>query len=68
MRTLLCWIAVRQQFGKVLLENGWEKAPTWGCLFVHRQPGLYLSVYVNDIKMAGKKHNLESVDKNDESR
>ena len=25
---------------------------------MHRQKGLFLSVYVDDIKMAGKKHNL----------
>ena len=56
---LLC----ERQFEKVLVKNGWEKAPTWGCLFVHRQ----LFVYVDDIKMAVKKHNLESVEKNDES-
>ena len=29
-----------------------------GCLFVHRKRGLFLSVYVDDIKMAGKNQNL----------
>ena len=24
-----------RQFDKVLLEHGWEKVPTWECLFVH---------------------------------
>ena len=47
------------QFEQVLLENGWEKAPTWECLFVHRQQGLFLSVYVDDINMGWKKQNLE---------
>ena len=28
-------------------------------LFVHREQGLFLSVYVDDIKMAGKKQNLD---------
>ena len=48
-----------RQFEKVLLQNGWEKARTWECLFVHRQQGLFLSVHVEDIKMTGKEHNLE---------
>ena len=47
-----------REFEKVLLENLCKKAPTWECLFVHRQQSLSLSVYVDDIKMAGKKHNL----------
>ena len=57
-RTLagLVW---KRQFEKVLLENGWRKVPTWECLFVRRQHGLFLSVYVDDIKMAGRKRNLE---------
>ena len=29
-----------------------------GMLFVHREKGLFLSVYVDDIKLAGKKQNL----------
>ena len=42
----------------VLLELGWEKVPNWECLFVHRRHGLFSSVYVDHIKMPGKKHNL----------
>ena len=48
-----------RQFGKVLLKHGWEKIPNWECLFVHREKGLFLSVYVDDIKLAGKKHNID---------
>ena len=46
-----------RQFEKVLLENEWEKALAlaWECLFVDRQQGLFLSVYVDDSNMAGKK-------------
>ena len=29
------------------------------CLFVHRGKGLFLSVYVDDIKLTGKKQNLD---------
>ena len=44
-----------RQFEKILLKHGWEKIPNWECLFVHREKGLFLSVYVDDIKLAGKK-------------
>ena len=30
----------------------------WECLFVHREKGLFLSVYVDDKKLAGKKQNI----------
>ena len=42
-----------KQFEKILLKYGWE------CLFVHREKGLFLSVYVDDIKLAGKKQNID---------
>ena len=48
-----------RQFEKVLLEHDWEKVPNWECLFVHREKGLFLSVYVDDIKMAGKTENIK---------
>ena len=48
-----------RQFEKVLLKHGWEKIPNWECLFVHREKGLFLSVYVDDIKLAGKKHHID---------
>ena len=48
-----------RQFEKVLLEHGWEKITNCECLFVHRQKGLFLSVYVDDIKWAGKKQNFD---------
>ena len=44
---------------KILLKHGWEKIPNWECLFVHREKGLFLSVYVDDIKLSGKKQNLD---------
>ena len=51
---LLAGLLWEEQFEKVLLKHGWEKIPNWECLFVHRQKGLFLSVYVDDIKLAGK--------------
>ena len=44
-----------RQFEKILLKYGWEKVSSCECLFVHRDKGLFLSVYVDDIKLAGKK-------------
>ena len=40
------------------MKYGREKIPNWECLFVHREKGLFLSVYVDDIKLAGKKQNI----------
>ena len=48
-----------RQFEKIPLHNAWEKVPNWECLFVHREKGLFLSVYVDDIKLAGKKQNID---------
>ena len=47
-----------RQFEKILLKHGWEKVSNWECLFVHREKGLFLSVHVDDIKLAGKKQKL----------
>ena len=33
-----------------------KKVSNWECLFVHREKGLFLSVYVDDINLAGKKN------------
>ena len=43
-----------RQYEKVLLEHGWEKVPNWECFFVNRETGLFLSVYVDDIKNGWK--------------
>ena len=48
-----------ERFEKILLKHGWEKVSNWECLFLHREKGLFSSVYVDDIKMAGKKRNLD---------
>ena len=48
-----------KQFEKILLKYGWEKVSNWECLFVHREKGLFLSVYVDDIKLAGKTQNID---------
>ena len=42
------------QFEKIFLKHCWEKIPNWECLFVHREKGLTLSVYVDDLKIGWK--------------
>ena len=37
-----------RQLEKILLKYKWEKVSNWECLFVHRQKGLFLPVYVDD--------------------
>ena len=44
-----------RQFEEAFLELGWEKNPNWECMFVHRKQGLFLSVFVDDIKNGWKK-------------
>ena len=53
-----------RQFEKILHKYGWEKVSIWECLFGHCEKGLFLSVYVDDIKLAGKKQNIDDVESN----
>ena len=49
---------MERKFEKILLKHGWENIPYWKCSFVHRENGLFLFVYVDDIKLAGRKQNI----------
>ena len=42
----------------MLLKLEWEKVPNGECRLVHRKHGLFLSLYVNDINMAGTKQHI----------
>ena len=55
---LLAGLLWERQFEKILLKYGWEKVSNWECLFVHREKGLFLSVHVDYIKLAGIKQNI----------
>ena len=61
----ICMVILLQDYcGKGNLRKSYwnmagRKFPNWECLFVHREKGLFLSVYVDDIKLAGKKQNLD---------
>ena len=48
-----------RQLEKILLQHGLEKISNRECLFVHREKGLFLSVYVDDIELAGKQRNRD---------
>ena len=54
----LAGLSWERQFEKVLLKARLGKSSEWECLCVHREKRLFLSVYVNDIKLAGKKQNI----------
>ena len=43
---------------KAILDCGFERVKSWECLFKHTEKQLFLSVYVDDFKMAGKAENL----------
>ena len=54
----LAGLSWEKQFEKILLKYGWEKVSNRECLFVHREK-IFLSMYVDDIKLAGKKQNID---------
>ena len=58
---LLAGLLWERQFEKILQKHGWEKIPNWECLFVHREKGLFLFVHVDDIKLTGRKQNIDSM-------
>ena len=55
----ICAVTLWQDYYEILLKRGWKKVSNWECLFVHRDKGLFLSVYVDDIKLTGKKQNID---------
>ena len=59
VRSSISWIAVGKTIRASFIRT-WmgEKFRTGECMFVHRKQGLFLSVFVDDIKMAGKKQYL----------
>ena len=43
---------------RALYSLGWEPIQGWECLYKHAEMKLFLSVYVDDFKMAGRKSSL----------
>ena len=56
---VIFWQDYCGQFEKILFEIWLGEISNWECLFVHREKGFFLSVYVDDIKLAGKKQNID---------
>ena len=50
-----------RQFEKIVLKYGWETVSNWECSCVHREKGLFLSVFVDEIKLAGKNQNINPI-------
>ena len=50
-----------RQVEKVLFGLGWEKVPNCECPFVQREQCLFLSVYVDDMNLGGRKQNLNTM-------
>ena len=46
---------------KAIFKIGFSKVPGWECLFYHAQDKLFLSVYVDDLRMAGRKPALKDM-------
>ena len=55
----LAGLSWERQFEKILLKYHWEKVSNWECFSVNREKGLFISVYVDDIKLTGKKQNID---------
>ena len=43
------------------MKHGFKPVPGWECLFYHLEQQLFLSVYVDDFKMAGNAHNIQAM-------
>ena len=52
---------MERKFEIVLLQEDWKKVPGWECLHLRRRLGFSLSVFVDDMKMAGKRDNLSNM-------
>ena len=46
---------------KIILDTGFVNIPGWECLYENKAKQLFLSVYVDDFKMAGNKDNLAAM-------
>ena len=57
-----------RQFEEVMLELGWGKSAKLGMSVCSSKKGLFLSVYVDNIKMAGKRQNVAPMWEIDERR
>ena len=53
------WQAIWETYEEnAFLKLGWEKVTSWECFYFHGAKQLFLSCYVDDFRMAGKKENV----------
>ena len=58
MRSSSSRTVVRKAIRESSIGTRLGKSSDWKCLFVYRENGLFLSVYVVETKLAGKKQNI----------
>ena len=61
---LLCEICMVIFWQDYYGKHGWGKVPTWRMLISNPRKRRCLAVYVDDLKLAGKKHNVDPMWKN----
>ena len=52
---------MRKAIGENPIETLLGEISNWECLFVHLEKGLFFFVHVDDIKLVGKKQNLDPI-------
>ena len=55
---ILLLFCFRKNEESKLFKLGFDHVPSWECLYVHYETKLFLSDYVDDYKMAGRKRNI----------
>ena len=50
-----------RKFEEVLCERDGKSVAIWECLYVHNKLKSFLSIYVDDINIIGKKQNMDSM-------
>eukprot|EP00973_Karenia_brevis_P049342 6845048-Karenia_brevis.AAC.1 len=43
------------------MKLGWKKVRGWECMYKHPVKKIYLSVYVDDFRLAGDKRNISAM-------
>ena len=51
---------LENQYSKALLDGGFQRIPGWECLYFHPTLQVVSRVYVDDVKLAGRKASLSN--------
>ena len=60
----ICTVILWQDHYEIIRESSLgtrlgKRVPNWECFFVNREKGPFLSSFVDDVKLAGKKRNID---------